>query len=75
MRLRALLALTLILAACGGAAADAGDGVASLEETTATTTTADETADPEAAAIAFTECMHEHRESRWKTRPSTPRAT
>jgi hypothetical protein len=30
MRLRALLALTLILAACGGAAADTGDGVASL---------------------------------------------
>jgi hypothetical protein len=58
MRLRALLALALILTACGGAAADTGDGVASLEDTTVTTTEA-ETADPEAAAIAFTECMRE----------------
>ncbi len=60
MRLRAFLALALILAACGGAAADTGDGVASLEDTTVTTTAADETADPEAAAIAFTECMREN---------------
>ena len=60
MRLRGFLALALILAACGGAAADTGDGVASLEDTTVTTTAADETADPEAAAIAFTECMREN---------------
>jgi hypothetical protein len=60
MRLRAFLALALILAACGGAAADTGDGVASLEDPTVTTTAADETADPEAAAIAFTECMREN---------------
>ena len=55
-----IVALALILAACGGAAADTGDGVASLEGTTVTTTAADETADPEAAAIAFTECMREN---------------
>jgi hypothetical protein len=60
MRFRAFLALALTLAACGGAAADTGDGVASLDYTTVTTTAADETADPEAAAIAFTECMREN---------------
>lgn len=60
MRFRALLVLAVILTACGGAAADTGDGVASLEESTATTTAAEQTTDPEAAAIAFTECMREN---------------
>jgi hypothetical protein len=60
MRFRALLAFAVILAACGGAAAGTDDGVASLEASSTTTVAAEEEADPEAAAIAFTECMREN---------------
>ena len=59
MRVRVLVALAVFLAACGGAAADTGDGVASLEGSATTTTVPAQTTDPEAAAIAFTECMRE----------------
>lgn len=60
MRTRALpLLLAVGLAACGGAAADGGDEVASLSDTS-TTAPVGEALDPEAAAIAFTECMREN---------------
>jgi hypothetical protein len=60
MRLRALIALAVMLAACGGNAGSADEGVASLDDSTITTLAAEEAADPEAAAIAFTECMREN---------------
>ena len=60
MRLRALICLVVLLAACGGSAADTDDGVASLDDSTATTAASETAADPEAAAIAFTECMREN---------------
>jgi hypothetical protein len=60
MRFRAILVLAVILAACGSAAAGTDEGVASLEESLATTPVAEEAAEPEAAAIAFTECMREN---------------
>jgi len=60
MRTRALLLLLAVcLAACGGAAADEGDEVASLSDTS-TTAPVEGELDPEAAAIAFTECMREN---------------
>jgi hypothetical protein len=59
MRFRALIALAVLLAACSGPAAGTDDGVASIDDSTATTT-AEAAADPEAAAIAFTECMREN---------------
>lgn len=58
MKLTYLLVLALVLAACGGAAADTGQGVASLDESAGTTTTTVALTDEE-AAIAFTECMRE----------------
>jgi hypothetical protein len=60
MRSRALLALAVVLAACGGEADDDGDGVASLDQSSSTTIAEAEEANPEAAAIAFTECMREN---------------
>jgi hypothetical protein len=60
MRTRALLLLLAVcLAACGGAAADEGDEVASLSDTS-TTAPVEEELDSEEAAIAFTECMREN---------------
>ncbi|HEX5696618.1 MAG TPA: hypothetical protein VFZ15_09530 [Acidimicrobiia bacterium] len=60
MRTRALLFLLAVgLAACGGAAADEGDEVASLSDTS-TTAPVEEELDSEEAAIAFTECMREN---------------
>ena len=59
MRLRALIALAVLLTACGSNAGT-DEGVASLDDSTATTLAAEEAADPEAAAIAFTECMREN---------------
>ncbi|MEX2651918.1 MAG: hypothetical protein WD473_05685 [Acidimicrobiia bacterium] len=59
MRFRALFALAVLFAACSGSAAGTDDSVASLDDSTATTL-AEATADPEAAAIAFTECMREN---------------
>ena len=59
MRLRALIALAVFLAACSGPAAGTDDSVASLDGSTVTTL-AEATDDPEAAAIAFTECMREN---------------
>lgn len=60
MRTRALLLLLAVgLAACGGAAADEGDEVASLSDTS-TTAPVGEALDSEAAAIAFTDCMREN---------------
>jgi hypothetical protein len=60
MRTRALLLLLAVgLAACGGAAADGDDEVASLSDTS-TTAPVEEALDSEAAAIAFTECMREN---------------
>ncbi|HEY4606899.1 MAG TPA: hypothetical protein VIH55_04550, partial [Acidimicrobiia bacterium] len=59
MKFKALLALGLLLAACGGTAEDTDQGVASLDDSS-TTTIADETVDLEAAAVAFTECMREN---------------
>ncbi len=58
MRSRALIALAVFLAACSGSASS-GDGVASLDGSTVTTL-AETSADPEAAAIAFTECMRDN---------------
>lgn len=59
MSLRVLICLVVLLAACGGSAAGTDDGVASIDGSTATTI-AEATADPEAAAMAFTECMREN---------------
>jgi hypothetical protein len=59
MRFRALFAIAVLLAACSGPAAGTDDGVASIDDSTVTTT-AEPTDDPEAAAIAFTECMREN---------------
>lgn len=56
---KTLLIVALVLSACGGAAADSGDGVASLDESSATTVV-EENVDPEAAAIEFTACMREN---------------
>jgi hypothetical protein len=60
MRFRALLALAVVLAACGGGADDDGDGVASLDQSSSTTLSEETESDPEAAAVAFTECMREN---------------
>jgi hypothetical protein len=60
MRTRALLALAVVLAACGGGGDDDAVGVASLDQSSSTTIAEAEEADPEAAAVAFTECMREN---------------
>jgi hypothetical protein len=58
MRFKALLVVALLMAACGGTAAGSDSGVASLSDSSTTTVAAE--ADPEEAAIAFTECMREN---------------
>lgn len=61
MKLRLLLVGALLLAACSDAAADTDDGVASLEDATATTVvTVTDAMTAEDAAIAFTECMRDN---------------
>lgn len=61
MKIRLLLALAVVASACGGAAADTGNGVASLEDPTGTTVAPEtEEMSTEEAAIAFTECMREN---------------
>jgi hypothetical protein len=59
MNSKAMLTLALVLVACGGTAAGTDDDVASLDDSS-TTTSVEAAADPEAAAIAFTECMREN---------------
>jgi hypothetical protein len=58
MKLKILLMLALVLGACSGAAQADDNGVASLTESS--TTTATTAADPEAAAMAFTQCMRDN---------------
>jgi hypothetical protein len=59
-RLSAVVALVLIVAACGGA--DADDDVATLEDTTATTDIADvqQETDAEETLLEFAQCMRDN---------------
>ncbi|MGC2240084.1 MAG: hypothetical protein WA726_04540 [Acidimicrobiia bacterium] len=61
MKSKILIALIFVLAACSGQT-QSGGGVASLDDSsgTSTTTTIAQDADPEAAAMAFTQCMRDN---------------